>query len=311
VNEAKVKIICMTPIKNESWILDKFLSAASVWADHIIVADQYSDDDSKEIALKYPKVILIENNCESYDEVGRQRLLIEEARKILGKKLLVALDADEFISANAFSSPDWDKMLNADTGTVFKFKWPFITSSFNKYWAGDTAKMPFAYMDDGAEHIGNNIHSVRVPFPEHAKVIEIYDFVVMHFMYTDWLRMQSKHRWYQCYERCQFPTKSAITIFRRYNHMYRVKESDKSAVPSNWFDDYVNFDIDLKATTIHEQYYWDPLVDEMTAKYEYGYFKYIDLPENNNLLLRYLRKTRHFEYSIFERAIVKLIRIFT
>ena len=296
----------MTPIKNEAWILDKFLAAASIWADHIIIADQQSDDGSKKIALKYEKVILIENNSKEFNEPERQKLLIEEARKIPGKKLLVALDADEIISANAFSSSDWEKMINAPQGTVFKFKWPFITRSFDKYWAGDTAKMPFAYMDDGAEHLGSNIHSIRVPFPDHAKVIEVHDFVVMHFMYTDWLRMQSKHRWYQCYERCQFPTKSAISIFRRYNHMYRVKESDKSVVPANWFDNYDDLDIDLKSTIKHEEYYWDPLVEDMKAKYGKSYFRHVDLPGNENLLLRYLRKTRHFEYLFIEKVFDKV-----
>ena len=29
------KIICLTPVKNEEWILRRFLRLASLWADHI------------------------------------------------------------------------------------------------------------------------------------------------------------------------------------------------------------------------------------------------------------------------------------
>ncbi len=304
---SKAKIVCMTPIKNEAWILDKFLAAASVWADHIIIADQLSSDGSKEIALKYDKVIYIENRSEQFNEPERQKLLINEARKISGKKLLIALDADEFISGDAFDSKDWNNMIHSEPGSVFKFKWPFITSSYDKYWAGDDAKMPFAYMDDGAQHTGSKIHSVRIPYPEHAKVYEVHQFVVMHFMYTDWKRMQSKHRWYQCYERCEFPRKSAIAIFRRYNHMYRVRDIDKKSVPNSWFDTYSERGIELKSTFESKSYYWDPLVEEMVNKYGEEYFKYIDLPSNDNFLLKYLRKTRHFEYLLVEKVFDKFL----
>jgi len=81
-------IICLTPVKNESWILEKFLKCASLWADHIIVADQNSQDNSREIAAKFPKVHII-NNPSQFHEGERQALLLREARKIEGPKLLM------------------------------------------------------------------------------------------------------------------------------------------------------------------------------------------------------------------------------
>src|SRR5437667_3161139 len=93
-------IICLTPVKNEAWILDRFLQCASLWADHIIVADQCSEDESREIVGRHPKVILIENPSPVYDEGARQKLLLEAARRIPGKRLLIALDADEMLTAN-------------------------------------------------------------------------------------------------------------------------------------------------------------------------------------------------------------------
>jgi glycosyltransferase involved in cell wall biosynthesis len=305
----KAKVICLTPIKNEAWILDKFLSAASLWADHIIIADQMSDDGSREIALKYGKVVLVDNKSAEFNEPERQKLLIDEARKITGEKLLIALDADEFISGNAFSSNAWERMLTASRGTVFKFKWPFIDSDFKKYWGGDEAKMPFAYMDDGAEHLGKKIHSTRIPFPKAARIEKINDFVIMHYQFTDWKRMESKHRWYQCFERIQSPEKSSIEIFRQYNHMYRVQDLDKCDIPQEWFTYYLKHDVSIKTINITGTYYWDKEVANFIKTYDKGYFKHIDLPQNNTLLLRYLRMTRALQYSLTERIISKFIKL--
>ena len=44
LEKERAKVICMTPVKNEEWIMERFLAAASLWADCIIVADQHSQD---------------------------------------------------------------------------------------------------------------------------------------------------------------------------------------------------------------------------------------------------------------------------
>ena len=49
--------IVMTPVRNEAWVLRAFLETTSLWADYIIIADQMSTDDSREMAKEYPKVM--------------------------------------------------------------------------------------------------------------------------------------------------------------------------------------------------------------------------------------------------------------
>ena len=39
----KPTVVCLTPVKNEAWILDRFLKCAGLWAEHIIIADQGAD----------------------------------------------------------------------------------------------------------------------------------------------------------------------------------------------------------------------------------------------------------------------------
>ena len=118
-------IVCLTPVKDEAWILARFLRCAATWADHIIVSDQGSIDGSRAIAQNCAKTKLIENPAERYDEGARQRLLVEAARSIPndGKRIFIALDADEALSANWRKSPEWHKLLRAAPGTVLAFQW--------------------------------------------------------------------------------------------------------------------------------------------------------------------------------------------
>ena len=113
------RIIVLTPVRNEAWILDRFLAVTSRFADQIILADQHSTDDGRAIAARYPKVALIENPSHGFNEAERQLLLLEAARRLApGPRLLLALDADELLAADAPASPDWQRMLAAPPGTV-------------------------------------------------------------------------------------------------------------------------------------------------------------------------------------------------
>ena len=47
-----------------------------------------------------------------------------------------------------------------------------------------------------------------------APVLDINDFVVLHFQFILWERMVSKHRWYQAWEHQKNPNKGALEIFR-------------------------------------------------------------------------------------------------
>ena len=293
----KATVICMTPTKNEEWIIERFVQAASIWADVIIIADQLSSDRTVELASQYEKVQIITNDSLEFNEPERQKLLINEARKLPGKKLLVALDVDEFLTGNFADSQEWENMKAAEPGTVFSFRWPLIADTFLEYWYSATGYQSYAMMDDGSPHIGSKMHSVRIPMRENATVIPLEEIEVMHFQFTDWNRMLSKHRWYQCYERIQYPQKRETTIYRMYNHMYAVPKKDRRPIPKEWLDLYQNVGIDLIKSGKQDRYWWDYEIDKMLQEYGTEYFRWINLEQNDNQLLRYLRKTQRFYHG--------------
>jgi hypothetical protein len=269
---SKTTVICLTPIKNEAWILDRFLKCASLWADQIIIADQSSDDGSREIALSYPKVTLIDNPASTFNEPERQKLLLEEARKTPGPRLLIALDADEIFTANFKDSPEWNNILTANPGTIFKFQLVNIHPDLQSYWSPQW-NFALGFMDDGSVHIGDKIHSTRIPFPIGAPEIILKEIKVMHYQFTDWERMESKHRWYQCWERLNNPKRRPIDIYRQYHHMYAINSSELQKLLPEWFSGYQHQGIDMFSVNRQEFYRWDKEVLDYFNEYGTAKFK--------------------------------------
>lgn len=276
----KPTVICLTPVRNEAWVLDRFLKAASLWADYIIIADQMSTDGSREIAKKYSKVILIDNNTEEFNEPERQKLLINEARKIEGPRLLITLDADEMFTPNVLTSIEWQDMLHAEPGTVFKFQWANFAPDLKHFWYG--YYFSWGYMDDGYEHNYNNkLHNYRIPFPIDAKSIEIKEIKVIHFQFTDWNRMLSKHRWYQCLEVINYPKKSAVDIYRQYHHMDVINKNDVYVIPNEWIDEYENIGINILQIIKEDKIWYDEQTIKLFSRYGLEKFKKIDIWDVN------------------------------
>ena len=328
----KKSLICLTPVRNESWILDKFLSSASIWADYIIVSDQNSNDNSADIAGKYEKVRLIKNSCNDYNEFLIRQVLFEEARKIEGDNILIALDADEFFTPDLFFSDELEKILASNPGTVIKSKFVNILPDLQHYWFGPM-DLAWGFVDDKSEYSAGKIHTNRMIYPKDAEILLLEKIKVMHFQYTDWDRMVSKHRWYQCWERINNPQKSPIEIFRPYHHMYAVKKNELKKIPDEWFDYYKKYGIDLSIVNKKKYYYWDKEVLKYFDKYGTYLFKREDIWDINwkaaakengykitdkykdprNIFLKifhlWLRKTQYVHTNIFVRAVDKILKI--
>ena len=269
-----MKIICITPVKNEEWMLDNFLKATSLWADKIIIADQGSTDNSVEIVKKYKKAILVQNPQNTFDEIQFRSLLLSEARKIPGQNIIFAIDADEVLTPN-FESSDWNMLKKAQPGTWFTFSWLNLKPKFISYWPSPYT-LPFAFFDNGANFNGTKIHGPRLPEPHNNTVINLNDIKILHLQYVNWERMQSKHRWYMCYETVE-NHKPWWRIYLEYHHMYAVNKNKIKPVSHEWIDGYKKKGIDIPAFKKEKEYWWDREVLKYFEKYGVEKFKMLDI----------------------------------
>ena len=315
------KIVVLTPVKNEAWILPLFCQSASIWADYIIIADQNSTDGSKDIACKFPKVVVIDNNSPDLDENYRDRILVEKARELVGNNgILFRIDADELFTPN-FDSVEWGIIKQSKPGTIWWFKLILLNKNLSSYWVNNEAKTYGAFVDDGREYTSHGLIHSRAMFtssdPLDKCVAE--DIELLHFQFADWSRMQSKHRWYQCFERINFPEKSTIEIYRKYHWMYNPTLSYKE-IPSNWFKIYKEmYDIDLHSYIKEGHYWWDDKIEEYFLEYSPEYFRNIEtckikeLPfakgKNilDKLLLLYLYLTKEIYNTKKNRYLYKFV----
>lgn len=317
----KPKIICLTPIKNEAWILKLFLQCVSLWADHIIIADQGSTDGSIEIAESFEKVILVHNTSNEFNEATRQKILFNEGRKIEGPKLFIALDADEVLTSNFMDSKEWHSLLEAEPGTVVQFRLVNLKPDFKNCWIPDLY-FNIGYMDDDSAHTGETIHTSRVPYND-KKVIRMNDVKLMHFQFTDWKRMQSKHRWYQCFELIN-SKKHPIGIYRQYHHMYAIKKREILPVEEEWYKGYEERGIHVRNIIKEGTYYWDKIVEGYFEHYGTGFFRSLVIWDQSTsaiykdprgpfwkMLHFYLKKTQPLSHSIFIRGIDFILKKLT
>lgn len=249
-------VICVTPVRNEAWILEPFLNSAALWADRIIVADQGSTDGSAELARRHPAVTVVENPAPGYDEGSRQRLLLAAARRIPGRRLIVALDADEALSSTWMHTAEWDAARAAPPGTAFAFDWVNVLPGGKAAWI-PRHKIVFAFVDDGSQHRGERIHSTRVPVADATAVVPLDEVKVLHFQHHYWRRMESKQRWYQCWEALENPSKRPIQIYRQYHGMHAFAREEIHPLDQSWLDGYRERGVDLRDARDDDPYWWD------------------------------------------------------
>jgi hypothetical protein len=259
-------VICLTPVKNEAWILDRFLRCASLWADHIVIADQGSDDGSREIACSFPKVTLIDNPGKAVHEEKRQRLLIEAARQFPEPRLLIALDADEILTANVLCSPEWQTVLSAPPGTVIRFPWATILPGVRSYWLYPEPQR-FGFMDDGSEHQGREIHSPRIPVRGRGPVLTLSRVAVMHYVGVDPQRWRSKLRWYQCWEQLNGTGRRPAELYRFYHKDLSIPEREIRRIPPSWLRGYQQRGIDMTTVAGARAYRWDREILRLFAEH--------------------------------------------
>ena len=265
--------LCLTPTRNERWIIAPFLAAARRWATRVIIADQGSTDGTREFLESAHGVEVLRNPSVHYDEAGRQRLLLGAARRVEGPRFLLGLDADEALSANSAGSADWARIAAAAPGTVVRLRWVNLLPGLREAWIppGHTA---FGFIDDGSPHEGRAIHSPRVPCPAGAPVLDLNEIVVLHFQYTAWERMRSKQRWYQAWELLNGGR--PLETYRRYHHMHGGWPREEIVpVDPAWLAGFADLGADFDRLQPESIPWWDRELVALLARHGPGRFRRI------------------------------------
>ncbi len=290
---SRPRIVTLTPLKNDAWILRRFLEVTSRFSDVIIVADEGSTDGGLEILRQFPKVVVVDNSRGDYDEAARQNLLIAKARESVPfPRILVALDADEILAADALGSPGWQAMLEAAPGTSVFFEKPnlFLTP---RQCERRPLDFPGAFIDDDiTPHRPLRIHSRRLPAPEGGPQLVLSDVKFLHYAFVRPEAQKAKMRMYAVIENVM-QTKSLYRR-RRYYSSRRVLRpmGPVEPAPPDWFRRWEEAGIDM--TTIEDvQPYWQDVatLDRM-IRYGSRRFWFDDIWEKDwNAFARSLGRT--------------------
>jgi len=326
------KIIVITPVRNEAWVLGAFLICTSSWADHIILADHHSEDETREIAKKYEKVILIDNpTFEWYESECRARLL-EEACKIPGDKVIFGLDADEFLSEGFEKTESWQKIIHSQGNEIFCFNWLNLYDDFRTAEYTDMHFEWAAHFDGTVDVVAeyrkretHAVHCARVPCLEVCQYINVDDFWVVHLAKLNHEKVRQKNDFYQVTWVDKNKEKhNPISMYRGYSKFYPDQlahlETPVKLCRMGDDRDYSS----LVQTADYGRHYVDEMVRvfqrEGTAKFaklciwDNPYLKAAgikpEIPLRYRLLHWYLRKTQSHSSSMLIKGIDKILKVF-
>lgn len=284
-------LICLTATRNYGWCTKAFLEGNSIWADYIIVVDQMSTDNTRELCAQYEKVIVVDNTDLSYSETVRCTLAINKAREIPGDKIFIYLAIDEVLSANALTSNDWTKMLKSKPSEVGLLKWANVCEDGRNYIPsnkpdGTPYWMARVFHDDGVtpyDNDGLDMHTHCIPYPKNAKEFFIDDFVILHLerYHTQW--SLDKNIYYQFVD-LNKNNRSAIKLDRMYNYV----RDNGVAMPLN--TEWVNYEFNIfESIDLSENDFFYQQIKGFIDVH--GIERYAKLNVWNKRLLTYLGKT--------------------
>lgn len=245
-----IPIIVLTPTRNERWIIDRFLAVTSRFADGILIADQQSTDGTREICTACEKVRLIDNPNGAFNEGERQLLLLEKARALWpGPKLLVALDADEILAADAMNTDDWRSLRSVPMDTAIFFEKPDLMPGLRTCVLYPTPHH-FALADDGKmEHTPQQIHSRRLPLRPDSPRLSLKQVNILHYGLVRVEAQMAKVRFYAVQENLlgTNPLRRRRAFYGGFRQRQYV-EAARAAVPvqESWFAGWEEAGIDLR-----------------------------------------------------------------
>jgi hypothetical protein len=254
-------IVVLTWMRNDAVGLRRFLEVSSVFAGRILVADEGSTDGSRAICAEFDKVTVIDAPADPWDEGRRWQLLVRAARELVaGPRLLLALQTDEILAANAMSTRGWQAMLAAKPKTVLRFEKPRLYLS-----AATSIRRPFdfaaGFVDDGASEAPlQRVHAARLPAPPGAPQMTVGEVKFLDYGLTRPQLQRARARMFAALENV-LETKNLWERRRTYSAKSVLRPGGPTeTTPPEWLTAWESRGIDM-ATIRDLQPYWQ---DEVT-----------------------------------------------
>ena len=235
-----MKIVALVPVRNEAWVLPHSLASLSGFCDVIIVSDQNSEDESREICRRFPKVVLLESGEALISERVRWQLLDAARAYDDGGNLLWCTDADELVAPRAVREFVESHRRELTAGTVVECTYVHPWHSAARYrvydWRYAPHFKPLALVDDRRMDYDrsrpNPIHEPRVPLQGAANVIQAPQIQVLHLQWLLPTRTQMRQAWYRCKE--LIDGKPARAINEYYAGTLPDRNARTAEIPREW-----------------------------------------------------------------------------
>jgi glycosyltransferase involved in cell wall biosynthesis len=281
------KIICLMPVRNEAWILERTLGVLSTFCDHIITADQHSTDGTRQILEKFsPQVSVIDNPGNIHSTRIRWRLL-EEARSFEGNNFIFLIDADEIPTANITDADVLNALIRLPPGTALEIPWiqlwrhPLRWRDDDSVWS--RRWIPVGFRDDRSVKYGPvihpNDHNARLPECRH--IVRSGTIKLLHYQFVLFERKRSKECWYRASEAMELGDKKHKEI----NHYYRVARDERDVrlapIDPQWIAGWQEMGINLEHFEEQPLYWYDVEVLRWFREKGLAYFAPIDLWDMN------------------------------
>ena len=104
---AQIRLLALTQVKNQAWVIERFLQRTAEFTDAIVVLDDGSTDGTYEILKTHPKVVRLFRNSPGtpWHEVKCHNTLLAAARE-LDPEWIIIIDVDEILDARFTSVRD-------------------------------------------------------------------------------------------------------------------------------------------------------------------------------------------------------------
>lgn len=252
----RLKLVGLTTVRNEEWVLGLSLRAALQFVDEMVVLDHASTDGTPalvaRIAAEYPgRVRCLRESDPVWREVAWRQRLLEEGRAA-GATHLCMIDADEVLSGNLLPTIR-ERFAALAPGETLSLPWLALWRSLDAYRdeASCVARkvMMLGFRDAPGLHYAPTVedfdfHTRRVRGSGADRRLEdLAEGGVLHLAAVHWRRFQARTVWYQMIETVRFPwRRSAAERQALYAERY-LDESEIRLlpVPPAWWRPYLSW----------------------------------------------------------------------